>query len=253
MADKLDTGGRVARIIQLFFVALFVIAVVWFVVWITTTKILKPALETECQRNLKIIAQGLQDYLAEHDNHLPRYLTELYPNYVSKKEYFICPADKHHGKQGCIPAWLKDPKQTGGKPFSDTKGYVDLDGPTMTDKDKDTIPCSYLYEYNQYPCWLRIPPESPPYQFTWAKYKEFQRDEVGKRVGEPENVIPVVRCFHHLPPGSKRTEGVTLNVLMNLSLDIKTYPYEWGSQVKELSQAAAGTPAATKLRRRAEN
>ena len=90
-----------------------------------------------------------------------------------------------------------------------------------------------------------------PYRYKWTEFKDYQIQWVRERGLSPENVVPVVRCFHHLKEGARRSDGPTFNILLTRSTTIHEYPYNWQLDYKALTPGAAEpTPKAT---RRAEN
>jgi len=227
-ARKFDTGGRWARFIQAVFIIGIVLAVIYFIVTRATT-IFEKSAAVQCKLNMQAIAKALQDYEDQY-NQFPKYLTELYPSYIDDKRVFICAADELQGEDGCIPKWMSEREMTGGKPFKDRNNFVDLDGKSMTRKDEDSILCSYLYEYNQYPCFW----SDPPFKYKWYDMKKVQEHHVKQCGLSPENVVPVVRCLHHLKPGAKRDEGPTFNILLNLDTTIKETNWDWRTDHAEI-------------------
>lgn len=234
MAKRVVGGRRYARLIQIAFLSAAVIGVVYFVVWMVG-RIISPAAEAQCMRNLQVISRALSDYLEDHNNQWPRYLTELYPRYIQDLRRFQCPADRTRGAGGAVPEWIQRRLH-----FDNEDRFVDLDGPNMTPEDEDTIPCSYLYEYNQYPCFLSFAPGVKPFQLRWSDFKDFQIRWVRERGLDARNVVPVVRCLHHLkeadlPEEELRRLRPTLNILLNLSPNAREYPYDWHQEYPPLS------------------
>lgn len=46
----------------------------------------------KCSRNLRMIGSALHRFAGEHGDELPYNLAELYPDYISDKNIFVCPA-----------------------------------------------------------------------------------------------------------------------------------------------------------------
>jgi hypothetical protein len=233
--QKFDTGGRAARIIQIFFLAAFAIAVIYFIYWIAC-QIVGTSFDVQCKRNLQEIARALDAYRQDHHKEWPPYLTALCPRYIDSRK-LICPRDPFQGRHGAFPDWM-----VGTMPFKDKDeiNYVNLDGPNRTKTDKDSIPCSYLYELNSYPCfWSDERPHS-----TWLEMNKKWEDRVTRAHLDPQNVMPAVRCLHHLKEGCPPDEGPTFNILVNLLPDVQIYNRTWQTSFPELSPGGAkATPS----------
>lgn len=58
----------------------------------------KKSKQSACISNLRQIGAALQIYRQENDERLPRYLSSLYPGFVSDKRLFVCPLDPNGGQ-----------------------------------------------------------------------------------------------------------------------------------------------------------
>jgi CubicO group peptidase (beta-lactamase class C family) len=120
----------------------------------------------QCTRQLQAIGRALAAYECHHGK-LPPHLSSLYPEYVTDKAIFHCPADPSMGSPG--EDWAPvDPK----------------------------LPISYLYEMSTDPApeaWINqqgLGSRQPGPGATWGDFKLLDRRYFGDRV-------PVVSCWHH--------------------------------------------------------
>jgi len=58
-----------------------------------------------CTSQLRQIGQAINLYRSDFSDHLPPWLSNLYPKYVKQQHIFICPSDDHRGTEGAIPSW----------------------------------------------------------------------------------------------------------------------------------------------------
>ena len=111
-----------------------------------------------CTRNLKVIYDAIQAYQYDHKD-LPKWLSELVPDYLIDPNVLICPVCRRTGRAEAPP--LADPK----------------------------LACSYLYEFSPVPVGP-VRPGEPVH--TRRELKRRQMGLVGSGV-------PIVRCRHHDP------------------------------------------------------
>src|SRR5579883_563253 len=111
-----------------------------------------------CTRNLKIIYEAIQAYQFDHKD-LPRWLSDLVPDYLTDGNVLICPVCRRTGRTELPP--LADPK----------------------------LACSYLYEFSPVPVGSARPGET---RHTRREWKRRQMGLIGSSV-------PMVRCRHHDP------------------------------------------------------
>ena len=131
-----------------------------------------------CTQNLIAIGKAIQTYQKEHDD-FPERLSDLHPKYVPDASVFICPADDEDGKAGFLP---NIDLVAIGKIIGRIGFLGDIE-PRM--------PVSYGYE---------LAPE-------YREKKIEQRLVFG-------DVIPLVRCWHHVNGDSE---------VLNLSFSSQIY------------------------------
>ncbi len=215
--EQIDFRRKFLRLLGYAMIAATVGVVVWAVITLGW-EVFKRAEDARCRDNLKAISLALDMYKTAWTNRLPPYLAALLPMLEHRREKLVCPADVNRGRSGCLPAWLRPHYQ---QMFT----YVDLDGPTDDpETSSDTVPCSYLYTANVYPCHL---PDAKP---TWRE--EFER--LWQKHGDS---VPLVRCYHHLPEryveqgGDPTTRYPDPNATptYNISADLRMreYPLVW--------------------------
>ncbi len=215
--ERIDFRRKFLRLLGYAVIAATVGVVIWAVISLGW-ELFKKAEDVRCRDNLKAIALGLDMYKSAWTNRLPPHLAALVPMLEDRKEKLACPADVNHGRSGCLPAWLRPY-------YKDMFTNVNLDGPTADpETSADTVPCSYLYTANAYPCHL---PEARP---TWRE--EFER--LSQKHGDS---VPLVRCYHHLPesyveqggdpPARYPDPGATPTYNIGADLRLREYPLVW--------------------------
>ena len=119
-----------------------------------------PTDQEACQRQLNVIYGAIQEY-HRRNQRLPRWLSELTPDFIHDPETLICPFVK---KTGNLKKWRED--------------YVAI--PVFGDSAS-----SYAYEF------CTVPIQGLPSK-TIRDYKRLQMEVMGFGV-------PIVRCFAHRP------------------------------------------------------
>ncbi len=169
-----------------------------------------------CQKRLRTLAEAMTIYRSLHGD-LPAYLALLIEPLEGRTDTLICPADPGSGRNGCRPEWLRRYDNAQG---DNAFANVDLDGPGLDPETAaDTIPCSYLYAANGYPCGLA------GFAKTWRALYDEKVNQFGVDA-------PLVRCYHHLPeqytgvpavpdPGAHPTYNITAD------LEVRQYPLDW--------------------------
>lgn len=182
-AQRADARSRFIRLLGIAVIAAVIGSVIWALLSLGAY-MLGQAEGIRCQKNLKSIIEAMTIYRSQHKGELPPYLTLLLPQLEGRAEALICPADPDAGRNGCRPAWLRRYDElVGDRAFA----YVDLDGPGIDpERAADSVPCSYLYAANGYPCGL------DEFRRTWRQWFAARVDKFGKDV-------PMVRCYYHLP------------------------------------------------------
>ena len=219
-----DVRDRFYWLLRASLLAAFIGAAIYGIVLVGELLVAR-ANQVRCEANLHRIGEALFLYKSKNNNRLPPYLTLLYPDYLSDASLLICPADRNNGKQGAFPPWARLDK-AGKTPddWRDELAFTDLDGPTLLPwDDKDTIPCSYLYRFNEYPC--DTSEEGLKKGITWRQLAEDDQRTY-------RNKTPVVTCFWHLPNYPKNTDGITTNLLYDLAT-VVGYPKDWRTEMGE--------------------
>lgn len=215
--ERVDFRRKFLRLFGYIVIAATVGIVVWAVVRLGW-EVFKRAEDVRCRENLRAIAAGFDMYKSAWTNRLPPYLAALLPMLEQRREKLACPADIDHGRSGCLPAWLRPY-------YNEMFVNVDLDGPTIDPQTSaDTVPCSYLYTANAYPCHL------PDAKTTW-------REEFEHLLWKHGDSVPLVRCYHHLPeryigesrnPSSRYpAPNATPTYNIGADLRVREYPLVW--------------------------
>jgi len=172
--------------------------------------------QANCKNNLKQISAGIEIYRLNYNDAWPFYITLLYPEHVDNLESFLCPADFTDGAEGGRPAW-----------FGEQMVEIDYDGPSM-DPDgagsSDTIPCSYMFEFNSYKAswWSSYDADmdlNADNIISWYELKMFTVEMYGQRV-------PVLRCFWHLPENASNTDQPTFDLLYQYNIHVGNTKWE---------------------------
>ena len=119
-----------------------------------------------CTQHLQAIGRALAAYQREKGE-LPPHLSDLYPQYLTDKSVFHCPADPSPGQPDF--GSVADPR----------------------------LPISYLYEMStdrSGPMGVQLGPQRSGPDATWRQDKEAQRVNFG-------DWVPVVSCRHHPAAG----------------------------------------------------
>lgn len=168
----------------------------------------RQARQAHCKSNLRQFGVATTIYRGEHNNEMPDWLSNLYPEYIDDRSLFICRADQKQGKDRPRPLELI---KIGFKGQDN-----DTDSPKFWDNKKNADPlrnqtieaCSYLYEFSAAPTswWVREGNQEPkkPDNNTMKTYKMAQMqygDDSNLYNGRPipysASHIPIVRCYHH--------------------------------------------------------
>lgn len=200
-----------------------------------------------CTRQLQQIGQAINLYRSDFSDHLPPWLSNLYPNYVKHQDIFICPSDDHRGAEGAIPPWCR------GYRFAETNdctnctsagssgGMVEYGGAVVeprTVRNADVKGVSYFYEFSisRCSCWMDF--DAPMFpdvlcgnsdgvvswrEATMARVRGLYADPGApdmRAIADAEsasgNATPMVRCLWHASLDFRSTD---LNKLLTLVLD----------------------------------
>ncbi|MFH1905143.1 MAG: type II secretion system protein [bacterium] len=146
-----------------------------------------------CIQTMRQIYLAISMYKDDYDNHLPPWLSNLYPSYIgTNKKIYLCLSDTSKGTEGGKPDWHQDQ-------YSETDD-TSLNT-TAPGRNPQITACSYLYEFCGADCsW------NPGY--TWEETKKEQMESyMGTK-------IPIVRCFWHT-----RSPLTDDDIVLNMSYD----------------------------------
>ena len=205
MAESFDFRSRYITVFKIAVFLAIVLGVAWGVGKIAVS-LQKRSQLIVCHKRLQGIGIAMMQFRDGHSNQLPRWLTELYPQYVGELSEFIC---RKNG-QVCFPEWMKkDPA------WRKELDFANLDGTSLDPtKDKDTIPCSYFYRFNHYPVDV-----SDPWSELWS-----QRGESDLR--KYKDRAPVAQCYWHLEPEDLDDGGKVPSLLDDMAT-VVDYPRKW--------------------------
>jgi len=173
----------------------------------------KNARQADCKSKLRQIGVAITLYRAEHDNEVPDWISDLFPEYLDDRAVYVCFADRERGRgQVRPPGFLVANRSPGGET---------IDGPQFRDNETGSVRnqnsgvrfCSYLYEFSAAPTTWRVPndarpnnAQNPANPYTMGAYKMDQM-MYGDNNSRLPNVngyfpysasfIPIVRCYHH--------------------------------------------------------
>ena len=197
----------------------------------------RQARQAHCKSNLRQFGIASTIYRGEHNNQMPDWLSNLYPEYIDDPSIFICRSDSHRGEGSPRPAELIKIGFNGIPDDTDRPGFWDNGRNGDPLRNRAIGKCSYLYEFSAAPTqrWVSQGGEPPrmPVRNTMKSYKIAQMqygDDSNLSRGRPvpysASHIPIARCFHHwhdmriygyANPENKRNgkttrEYITLNV-----------------------------------------
>jgi len=162
----------------------------------------RQARQTNCKSNLRQFGVALTIYRGEHDNQVPYWLSNLYPNYLDDRGLYVCRADENRGTGTPRPTELVTLIQ-GSNP-TDTAPYWDNSKNTDSTRNAAIQCCSYLYEFSHASTTWRAANNSTSANYTMRDYKTDQMtygDSNNKINGTimpySASRIPIVRCYHH--------------------------------------------------------
>ncbi len=156
------------------------------------------ARETNCTNNLKQIAEALVMYRDDNEDHMPPWISTLFPYYLETTGVYHCLAD---GNSDSTPDGAWDPHPwDGSNPYEEAYDRTGSHGETM-DPNPAVQRISYFYEFSDATCsW-----EYNGVSGTWTAVKAEQMKEY-----DP-TLFPVVRCFWHLRSGPHHNQAPVLN------------------------------------------
>ena len=227
--NRVKTGFTLMELL----VVIAIIAVLAGLLLPAVAKARERARQTNCLNNMHQFSIGLTLYKDEHDETLPGWLSNLYPDYIPVEKVYLCKSDRSFGAEG------SKPPDAPGDQYPETDDNSGNGG--SYGRNTAIEGCSYLYEFSAAPCswdwdtWIGGGPypvsgadvdlDGDETVTTWQEVKEFQLVKGDKWTGgEPysETSFPLVRCFHHHEESSFKVEkgeppqveeeGLTMNV-----------------------------------------
>lgn len=168
----------------------------------------KQARQSHCKSNLRQFGVAATIYRGEHDNEMPDWISNLYPEYVDDRSLYICRADTMHGTDRPRPRQLIDAGFSGYDNDTDRPPFWDNKKNSDASRNKTIEACSYLYEFSAArTTWWTDSPAAPtkPNPLTMKIYKNAQmrfgdssnKDANGNIIPYSASHIPIIRCYHH--------------------------------------------------------
>ena len=177
------------------------------------------ARQSNCMNNLHQFSLGIAMYREDFVKSNPKWLSSLYPKYVSKPALYLCKSDGTRGTQGCKPDEVD--KGIIGEQYPETTDAAsNPNGAGYRGRNTAITVCSYLYEFCNAECkWGYANNPDPGYVgdgtvtaaqldsdgdgvVTWMETKQYQLDH-GDTSQKPTNKayddtsFPMIRCFWH--------------------------------------------------------
>ena len=190
-------------------VVICIIAVLASALTVSVRSGYKQARQASCKANLRQFGVGLTIYRGEHENRVPDWISNLYPDYVDARGMYVCQADDNQGKDTPRPLRLVEIKKA--KNETDTSPFWDNEKNSDATRNKTVECCSYLYEFSHAKApsswWSSVAwpgGQKPGGSLTMGQYKTAQMqygDDSSKVTGVyvpySASRIPIIRCYHH--------------------------------------------------------
>lgn len=160
----------------------------------------KQARQTNCKSNMRQLGVALTIYRGEHDNIVPNWLSNLYPDYVDDRALYVCRADTIHGTGQPRPTGLLSVKPTIKNQIDSSSSFWDNSKNTSDPTRNQAVTCcSYLYEFSN-----AAPPGWKVKELR-SSMREYKIDQMTIPSVIINNVlvpysasrIPIIRCYHH--------------------------------------------------------
>ncbi|MBP5321369.1 MAG: type II secretion system protein [Kiritimatiellae bacterium] len=168
----------------------------------------KQARQANCKSNLRQFGVALAIYRGEHDNVVPDWLSNLFPDYLDDRGIYICRSDTYAGLENIRPyAYVKairDSSTLDATKFRDNKTNPD------NTRNQSVQACSYFYEFSHAACPWGGDKSWPAGDYSTMKlwkYAQMQygdgnsKDRVNKanqqQLPYSASAIPIIRCYHH--------------------------------------------------------
>lgn len=169
----------------------------------------KQARQAHCKSNLRQFGVAATIYRGEHNNEMPDWLSNLYPEYIDDRSLYVCRADKFQGKDTPRPKDLIEKGFNGSGNDTDTPRFWDNEQNQNNLRNRTIEACSYLYEFSaaETSWWVdgAGAPEQPKdpkptmkvYKMAQMQYGDSSNLFGGKPIPYSASHIPIVRCYHH--------------------------------------------------------
>ena len=205
--QKRPTGRKGFTLIEL----LIVIAIIGILMASLTVSVragFKNARQADCKSKLRQLGIAITIYRGEHDDKVPDWISNLYPEYVDDRAMYVCYADQEKGGDTPVPAaYLRANLDTGN--FYTSQATWDNERGTGTTRTLAVTRGSYCYEFSAAPGaggWYTGDP-LPEHERTFTTIGQYKRIQMmygdsnnrvnGIQMPYPASQIPMVRCCHH--------------------------------------------------------
>lgn len=192
-------------------VVISIIAVLSTLIMPVVSSIRNKAKRTQCSSNLRELYLAVQLYAARNDDVLPSWLSNLYPDLISEKSMFVCPADSTStdGDLRSINRPVDSADFDQARSTFDRPGTSTVSGYSKPNKDVPKV--SYIYEFcgGKWPDgWSERNSSGESVNSedgSWQSLKNL----VLKQSPSYQSKMPMIRCFWH---ADKSTLEPVLNV-----------------------------------------
>ena len=190
----------------------------------------KQARQANCKSNLRQFGVALAIYRGEHDNVVPDWLSNLYPDYLDDRGMYICRSDNFYGLKDIRPyAYVKsirDSTTLDAAKFRDNKTNND------NSRNKSVEACSYFYEFSNAACPWGKDASWPDGNYSTMKLWKYAQMQYGdgnnrdrasgtnQQLPYSASAIPIIRCYHHWK--DQKIYGVAY-----INKDSRTATKEW--------------------------
>jgi len=172
---------------------------------------MKSARQADCKSKLRQLGVAIAIYRSEHDNRVPDWISNLYPEYVDDRSMYVCFADNEKGRDTPVPQPYLQKILDLQWNFYLTSNTWDNDRNGVFTRNRAVSRCSYCYEFSasekSVSGWYQgvpLPQHVQGYR-TIGEYKQIQMIYGDKNNLSPEGIqlpyaasqIPIVRCCHH--------------------------------------------------------
>jgi len=168
----------------------------------------KSARQADCKTKLHQLGVAITVFRSEHDDRVPDWISNLYPEYIDDRSVYVCLADDNKGRDTPVPSlYLKKISDTGN--FYTSQGTWDNERGSGPTRNKVVTLNSYCYEFSAATgtsTWYKGDPlpehervfnTMREYKLIQMKYGGLENKIDGVQVPYSASQIPIVRCCHH--------------------------------------------------------